>query len=533
MTIRSKLISSFLLMVFTIITVFTLYIYMRETRSIRSEIIKRGSDVSKIFTQMAVPLLFSMDYISILDNANELILDSDIISVTVADETGNILVDTGKPLSSQINMAAPFYIYKKTSEERTQKYREIQYEGERAIEFISLIAVFGKPAGVVRIVISLKTLEKRVSESLLSIALLSAGAIMLTLILAKMLLKLFDPIKVLVQGTHEISDGNLEYKISVSSDDEIGQLTKSFNSMAERIRSLVDNLEDKVNDRTFRLAGANEEIKRKTVHIMDSIRYAEKIQKSMLPDMETVRHYLPDSFFIWMPRDMVGGDTYFAECFGDGFVVALIDCTGHGIPGAFMSMIASSFIRKITGSEQCHDPAEILRRLNYNVKTSLQQDKAYAISDDGMDAAVCFITSRQTGDSRQELTFAGARLSLTCVHKDEISVIKGDRQSIGYKKSDLNFSFTNHTIPVEKGTSFYMASDGFRDQFGKDADSRFGERSFGKKRFRNLLRKVADMPFEKQQEIILRTFSEYRGECDIQDDVTVIGFGFQNQDRIN
>lgn len=253
-----------------------------------------------------------------------------------------------------------------------------------------------------------------------------------------------------------------------------------------------------------------------------SIRYAEKIQRSLLPKSEDVRTWLPDSFFLWMPRDIVGGDIYFAEKFDDGIVVAVIDCTGHGVPGAFMSMIASSFLRRITTTLNCHDPAEILRQLNVVVRTSLQQDREDTLSDDGMDAAVCFV--KPGPDSR--LTFAGARLPLFYVRSRKVNIIRGDRQSIGYKKSDPDFDFTNHVIPVERGISFYLSTDGFWDQMRKDEQSRFGFRTFGRKRFADLLAEISDLPFDVQQEKLVGAFRAYQEEMRRQDDVTVAGFGF-------
>jgi len=295
-------------------------------------------------------------------------------------------------------------------------------------------------------------------------------------------------------------------------------LTKPFNKEELLVRarthlelkSYHDRLEHKVRERTLEL---NEALRK----IMDSIRYAERIQRSLLPAPDEVRTYLPDSFFLWMPRDIVGGDIYFTERFEDGIIIAVVDCTGHGVPGAFMSMIASSFIRRITTIFKCHDPAEILRQLNSVIKTSLQQDRKDALSDDGLDAAVCFVSLSPA----PHLIFAGARLPLFYVHNREVTVIKGDKQSIGYKRSDPDFEFTNHTVRIEKGMSFYMSTDGFWDQLG-------GERghSLGKKRFRGLLGEVAERPFEEQREILVQRFDEYKGENGRQDDVTVAGFGF-------
>jgi len=275
--------------------------------------------------------------------------------------------------------------------------------------------------------------------------------------------------------------------------------------------------------------------------IMASIRYAKMIQTSLLPNPENIKSFIPDSFFIWMPRDIVGGDFIYVDSFEDGFVIAVIDCTGHGVPGAFMTMIASFGLRKIIRGEGFRDPAQILRRLNFLVKTTLQQDTDFALSDDGLDAAVCFIgqssvVSRQlsvadspqrTADNGQlttcnlQLTFAGAKLPLIYVQDGEPAIIKGDRQSVGYKRSDTNFKFTSHTVDIREGTSFYMFSDGFVDQLGGEKRRRFGTR-----RFKNLLKDNAHLPFEEQRNILLGAFHKHKGEGERQDDVTVVGFGF-------
>lgn len=264
--------------------------------------------------------------------------------------------------------------------------------------------------------------------------------------------------------------------------------------------------------------------------ITDSIQYAKTIQRSLLPNPEHVKTYLPGSFFLWMPRDIVGGDILFTESVENGCIVAVIDCTGHGVPGAFMTLIASSAMTRIIRDEGNRDPGEILKRLSFIVKTSLQQDKKYTLSNDGLDAAVCFMKFPAPSFSKGEksplsgekgiLTFAGAKIPLYYVYNGEINIIKGDRQSIGYKHSDLSFNFTNHTVPVENGMYFYMFSDGFTDQLGGDR-----RRRFGSKKLTDLLTENVGQSFEKQKEILLGAFYSHKGGEDQQDDVTGVGFG--------
>jgi|GEM_PF-2316347 PAS domain S-box-containing protein len=262
--------------------------------------------------------------------------------------------------------------------------------------------------------------------------------------------------------------------------------------------------------------------------IMSSIQYAKSIQDSLLPNISEVKKFLPESFFIWEPRDIVGGDIFFAEKLEDGFIIAVLDCTGHGVPGAFMTMIASSGLRKIIRDERCHDPAEILKRLNAFVKGMLHQDTKYALSDDGLDAAVCFVSRPDSQFSILNsqfpiLTFSGAKMPLYYVHKGEINVIKGDRESIGYRRSDLNFDFTAHTVSIESGMSFYLFTDGFTDQMGGGEK----RRRFGTARFKNLLREISAEPFEKQRRMLTEAYDRHRGAHHRQDDVTGIGFGLK------
>jgi len=248
----------------------------------------------------------------------------------------------------------------------------------------------------------------------------------------------------------------------------------------------------------------------------DSIQYAKIIQSSLLPNLEEVKTYLPKHFFLWMPRELVGGDMLYAESFEEGFILAVIDCTGHGVPGAFMTMVASTSLRRITRDENCRHPADILKRLNYLVKTSLQQDTKHAKSDDGLDVAICWVKPQE-----KTLIFAGAKLPLYYIDKGQLNIIAGDKHSLGYKSSNLDFTFSTHTVSIEEGMSFYMSTDGFLDQLG--GQKRF---PFGNKRFRKLLMENSQYPFDEHSEKMLQAFNEYKGEHDRQDDVTVVGFGF-------
>ncbi|MBU2512203.1 SpoIIE family protein phosphatase [bacterium] len=298
----------------------------------------------------------------------------------------------------------------------------------------------------------------------------------------------------------------------------------SFSKVEKLTEELEENnlmLEQRVVERTEELREANRElyrslneVKSANQKIMSSISYAKRIQNSLLPNTDYMKLFISDYLLIWRPRDIVGGDIYFANEFQDGFLVAVIDCTGHGVPGAFMTMLASSNLRRITMDEGCLEPAEILKRLNRIVKKSLQQDADYATSDDGMDASICFVNLKD-----KTLTFSGSRQSLVYTANGEVNTIKGDRESIGYKKSNPEYCFKNNVIPIEKGMSFYLFTDGYIDQLGGD-----NRTSLGNKRFQRLLKEHSHQPFEQQEQNIINAFNRYRGENEIQDDITIFGF---------
>ncbi len=274
------------------------------------------------------------------------------------------------------------------------------------------------------------------------------------------------------------------------------------------------SLEKKVKERTIELHETLEKVEYANQQIMESIHYAKRIQSSLLSDIEQIQQHLPDSFFLWQPRDIVGGDIFTLEFWADMFLIAVVDCTGHGVPGALMTMLVSAGFKRIIMGEGLRDPAHILQRLNTIVKTTLRQDTDYALSDDGLDAAICLVNPKA-----RRLTFAGARLPLYVAHNGDIKVIKGDRQSIGYKRSNLDFIFTNHDLSLREGMGFYLATDGFRDQAGGKKGY-----SFGSRRFTKLLQKQSGQPFDRQQAALLQAFKTYQGHYEQRDDVTVVGF---------
>lgn len=297
-------------------------------------------------------------------------------------------------------------------------------------------------------------------------------------------------------------------------EETVRQRTEELSVANTKLEEANTTLEHKVLQRTAELNQSLVEVERANKKLMDSIEYAKMIQLSLLPNLADVKSHLPNSFFIWAPRDVVGGDIYFAHFFEEGFIISLIDCTGHGVPGALMTMIASSGLRRIISDENQRDPAEILKRLNFFIKRSLQQDTEHASSDDGLEAAICYVDQHQ-----KTISFSGAQLSLVSVDNGQTELIRGDRVNIGYKNSDLEHEFTKHTLPFHSGMQFYMFSDGFVDQIGGDKPV-----SFGKSRLLRLLGDNCRLPFPEQRSRLLQAFQEFKGESEIRDDYTVLGF---------
>lgn len=265
--------------------------------------------------------------------------------------------------------------------------------------------------------------------------------------------------------------------------------------------------------------------------VMESINYASVIQKSFLrASREDMAAALDDYFIHWEPRDKVGGDYYFCKKFEDGFFIALIDCTGHGVPGAFMTLIMASFLDHILLEDNRRDPAGALAMMNRKVKIALGQIGEHNIvpiegqrfahspdkeqSDDGMDTAFCWVESGK-------LIYAGAKTPLFTLENGatEVTVIEGDRKGVGYVDTPMDYSWTNKEVPLSEGMRVYLTTDGIIDQIGGTKDI-----AFGKKRFCNLLVENSELPLVAQKERIMQAFYTYQGKQRRRDDVSLLGF---------
>ncbi len=213
--------------------------------------------------------------------------------------------------------------------------------------------------------------------------------------------------------------------------------------------------------------------------IVDSITYAKRIQQSILMEESEIQNYLPNCFIYFQPKDIVSGDFYWCSKIDDKIIIAAVDCTGHGVPGAFMSMIGNTLLNQIVNEKHITKPSEILRLLNLGVFEALHQQKDGELSEDGMDIALCCIDNKNN-----EILYAGAQNPLYILSDSHIEVIKGDIHGIGgggmiAKIHDpLKKVFANHVISIKKGMSIYLSTDGYMDQFGELDRTKFGARRF-------------------------------------------------------
>ncbi|MGB0525418.1 MAG: SpoIIE family protein phosphatase [Flammeovirgaceae bacterium] len=257
-------------------------------------------------------------------------------------------------------------------------------------------------------------------------------------------------------------------------------------------------------------------IAKKNQDITASINYARRIQMAALPPTSQIYQALPESFIFFEPRDIVSGDFYWFTQLEDTLFIAALDCTGHGVPGAFMSLIGNKLLNEIIITKKIHEVDLILNELHKGIFKSLKQDEN--ITQDGMDISICRINTYD-----RTLEFAGAGQPLFMIQNGELQEIKGDRIHIGgLQKSLSTNSFSKKIIQLSDETEgkqyFYIFSDGFRDQFGD------GTGKYGKKRFKELLLRIHQEPMKKQRITLRNEFLDWKGKEKQLDDILVIGF---------
>jgi serine phosphatase RsbU (regulator of sigma subunit) len=251
-------------------------------------------------------------------------------------------------------------------------------------------------------------------------------------------------------------------------------------------------------------------IAEKNKEVLDSINYAQRIQQSMLPDINVISRELPDSFILFKPKDIVSGDFYFFSKTNSKIYIAAADCTGHGVPGGFMSMLCSEKLNDAIASNP--DVGEALHRVNKGVKATLGQSKNEDSAKDGMDIALCTIEDKQ-------VSFAGANRPLWIIRKgeNEIEEIKPTKVSIGGFTEDVQ-TFESHKVQLNEGDTFYIFSDGYADQFGGEKGKKLTI-----KKFKEKLLSICTLPMRKQLQELDSYIESWKERNEQVDDILVIG----------
>ncbi len=249
--------------------------------------------------------------------------------------------------------------------------------------------------------------------------------------------------------------------------------------------------------------------------IEGSIHYASRIQRSILPNHEFVEQSFLDHFILWEPRDVVGGDMYWCCPWGDGLLFGLGDCTGHGVPGAFMTLISSGALERARAEIEPGQLGALIARTHQLVQITLKQDSDQGESDDGMELGLCYLAG---GGAR--MLFAGARFSLfTLVPGEAVSEIKGDKRGIGYRKVPFDQRYNQVAVALRPGMRVYMTTDGLTDQIGSEV-----RRGFGKARLLELLARIGAQSLAEQKAAVHQALLDHQGSESRRDDLSVVGF---------
>ncbi|MCH2235520.1 MAG: SpoIIE family protein phosphatase [Crocinitomicaceae bacterium] len=284
-----------------------------------------------------------------------------------------------------------------------------------------------------------------------------------------------------------------------------------------RTRALLarqKELENTVEERTAELKEKHEQLEESHQEIKDSIAYAKRIQSAILPPQKLVKEYLPKSFVLYKPKDVVAGDFYWMAHADDKILFAAADCTGHGVPGAMVSVICNGGLNRSVNEFNITDPGAILDKTRELVIKEFEKSEEEV--KDGMDIALCAL--KINANKTASLEYAGAHNALWIIRKgsEEIEEIKANKQPIG-KFHDPK-PFTTHKVTLEKGDSFYIFSDGYADQFGGERGKKFKSANF-----KRLLLSVQDKSLEEQRSIIDERFEDWKSHYEQVDDVCVIG----------
>lgn len=324
----------------------------------------------------------------------------------------------------------------------------------------------------------------------------------------------------------------MAYQEVLASEEEIRQNAEELRATNEELLDTKNELEGALareeNAKAELEKSKDSEIATKNKKIMSSLRYAERIQRALLPSTDILKNYLPNSFLFLKPRDVVSGDFYWFQEIRERqnefkVIVAAADCTGHGVPAAFMSIMGHDALNTIVKINKITEPHHILDEMNSLIITKLYQEDKDTQIKDGMDASICtfsFIVDPDTKEYKcKKIEYAGAKNPIVYIHNGNVEIIKGTRRAIGGEQRSKH-EFTKHEIPLEGGVTLYLFSDGYQDQFGGPRQEKFLS-----KRFRQLLFSIHKEPMEIQQNMIDDVMQKWMNQSSQSqmDDMLVLG----------
>ena len=328
---------------------------------------------------------------------------------------------------------------------------------------------------------------------------------------------LVDGLRRTTEFSHAVAAGDFEAEYKPLSEEAM--LGKALLTLRDELGQRERVLERKVQERTEEVVRQKEEVERQSrrvvelyTNVTDSIRYAKRLQESILPPMERVHGLLPGTFVLYRPKDIVSGDFYWFEELDQCVGFAAVDCTGHGVPGAFMSLVGYNGLAQATRDGVRSRPSEILHELNRIAYESLHKGREHSMVRDGMDLALCTYMP-----ASRQLLYAGANCPLYVVRQGRMLIYPPDKLSIGgYELNGQGFK--DHSVQLQAGDMVYVFSDGYPDQFGGPAGKKFLYR-----RFRELLVRISTEPVEKQRELLEMELDAWKGAQEQVDDILVIG----------
>ncbi|TAH18866.1 MAG: PAS domain S-box protein [Cytophagales bacterium] len=307
--------------------------------------------------------------------------------------------------------------------------------------------------------------------------------------------------------------------------EQLNNVLTEFKKQQEALMKQAESLHlanNEISNSQKELANKNKIIEKKNEDIMASINYAKRIQQAILPTTEEIDSLLNNYFILYKPLDIVSGDFYWVAKKHYKLILVIADCTGHGIPGAFMSLIGNDLLNEIVNTRNITSPELILEELRKDIQRVLRQGTT--LVQDGMDIAICTIDqfSPDYEDilGKPKLEFAGASNPVVLIQNDELIYIRGDNIPIGgYHPKNSHKKFTKHSFNLDVPTTLYMFSDGYQDQFGGESNSKFGS-----KRLREMLFTIRKKPIKEQKEFLEANINTWLGEPHRQiDDILVLG----------